>query len=308
MPDERRYLQTKFKKKTCNPKFEESFVFQVGALSNWLRAPLLQTTKTKGHAENQLQALLYLDHFCPDRSRCWHCHCCGQQTPLPQCKSTKVATHFSTNAASTMISAFLIYISLKASVSRTKSVFLQTLIFPFGTVEFEVCFLFSHQVSCKSMEERVLRMTVFDVDRHKKHQVIGHALYLLRAHVHDDNERVVIWRDLEREVSEVSSVSFRLIPDFGQWGPGLKSGLTWVGTRLKYLKVFIHSPNSCILATKIWKSCMMNCPGAERAPYAAIIFHSLQKCVGMVEMMRKSSKGFFHSWWHQQLKNSTAEK
>lgn len=29
MPDERRYLQTKPKKKICNPKFEERFVFQV---------------------------------------------------------------------------------------------------------------------------------------------------------------------------------------------------------------------------------------------------------------------------------------
>ena len=29
MPDERRYLQSKFRKKTCNPKFEESYVFQV---------------------------------------------------------------------------------------------------------------------------------------------------------------------------------------------------------------------------------------------------------------------------------------
>ena len=29
MPDERRYLQSKFKKKNCNPKFEESYVFQV---------------------------------------------------------------------------------------------------------------------------------------------------------------------------------------------------------------------------------------------------------------------------------------
>jgi hypothetical protein len=29
MPDERRYLQSKFKKKTNNPKFEESYVFQV---------------------------------------------------------------------------------------------------------------------------------------------------------------------------------------------------------------------------------------------------------------------------------------
>lgn len=29
LPDERRYLQSKFKKKASNPQFEESFVFQV---------------------------------------------------------------------------------------------------------------------------------------------------------------------------------------------------------------------------------------------------------------------------------------
>jgi hypothetical protein len=29
MPDERRYLQSKQKKKTCNPYFDETFVFQV---------------------------------------------------------------------------------------------------------------------------------------------------------------------------------------------------------------------------------------------------------------------------------------
>ncbi|XP_076365553.1 synaptotagmin-15-like [Tachypleus tridentatus] len=29
LPDDRRYLQTKVKKKTCNPKFEEQFIFQV---------------------------------------------------------------------------------------------------------------------------------------------------------------------------------------------------------------------------------------------------------------------------------------
>lgn len=29
MPDERRYLQTKFKKKTCNPVFDETYIFQV---------------------------------------------------------------------------------------------------------------------------------------------------------------------------------------------------------------------------------------------------------------------------------------
>lgn len=30
LPDERRYLQSKQKKKTCNPYFDETLVFQVG--------------------------------------------------------------------------------------------------------------------------------------------------------------------------------------------------------------------------------------------------------------------------------------
>lgn len=34
MPDERRTLQSKQKKKTCNPFFEETFVFQV-SISNY---------------------------------------------------------------------------------------------------------------------------------------------------------------------------------------------------------------------------------------------------------------------------------
>ncbi|XP_070182775.1 synaptotagmin-15-like [Littorina saxatilis] len=88
MPDERRYLQSKFRKKTCNPKFEESYVFQV-----------------------------------------------------------------------------------------------------------------SH----RAIEDRNLKFTVFDVDRHKRHNIIGHALYPLRDHDVECNERVVIWRDLEREVSEMTS-------------------------------------------------------------------------------------------------------
>ncbi|CAN7977194.1 unnamed protein product, partial [Ixodes persulcatus] len=31
LPDERRYQQTKFKKKTCNPVFDESYIFQSDA-------------------------------------------------------------------------------------------------------------------------------------------------------------------------------------------------------------------------------------------------------------------------------------
>ncbi|XP_045213417.1 synaptotagmin-15-like isoform X3 [Mercenaria mercenaria] len=88
MPDERRYLQSKFKKKTCSPKFEESYVFQV---------------------------------------------------------------------------------------------------------------------SNRNIGDRVLKLTVYDVDRQKKHHVIGHALYPLKDHDCESNERLVIWRDLEREVLETTS-------------------------------------------------------------------------------------------------------
>ncbi|KAI0212144.1 Synaptotagmin-15 [Lamellibrachia satsuma] len=61
------------------------------------------------------------------------------------------------------------------------------------------------QVSSKNIVERVLRLTIYDIDRHRRHNVIGHALYPLREHDYDNNERVVIWRDLEREVSESTS-------------------------------------------------------------------------------------------------------
>nr|XP_022315982.1 synaptotagmin-15-like isoform X2 [Crassostrea virginica]XP_022319655.1 synaptotagmin-15-like isoform X2 [Crassostrea virginica] len=88
MPDERRYLQSKFKKKTCNPKFEESFVFQV---------------------------------------------------------------------------------------------------------------------SYRSLQDRVLKITVYDVDRHRRHNVVGHALYPLKDHDAESNERLVMWRDLEREVTETTA-------------------------------------------------------------------------------------------------------
>ena len=59
-------------------------------------------------------------------------------------------------------------------------------------------------MSNKAIQERVLKLTMFDVDRHKRHHVLGHALYPLKEHDYESNERVVIWRDLEREVSEVS--------------------------------------------------------------------------------------------------------
>ena len=61
------------------------------------------------------------------------------------------------------------------------------------------------QISNKSMEERVLKFTVVDVDRNRRHQTIGYALYPLRDHMDGYDEPIVIWRDLEKEVAEVSS-------------------------------------------------------------------------------------------------------
>lgn len=69
--------------------------------------------------------------------------------------------------------------------------------------KFEESYVF--QVSHKSFDDRILKFTMFDVDRHKRHNVIGHALFPLKEYDFDNNVRMVIWRDLEKEVSESTS-------------------------------------------------------------------------------------------------------
>ncbi|XP_013399810.1 synaptotagmin-15 isoform X2 [Lingula anatina] len=64
---------------------------------------------------------------------------------------------------------------------------------------FEESYVF--QVSYKTIQDRTLKLTVFDVDRSKRHRSVGHALYPLKEHDCESNEQVVIWRDLEREVT-----------------------------------------------------------------------------------------------------------
>uniref|UniRef100_A0A0L8HDE2 C2 domain-containing protein n=1 Tax=Octopus bimaculoides TaxID=37653 RepID=A0A0L8HDE2_OCTBM len=66
--------------------------------------------------------------------------------------------------------------------------------------KFEESYIF--QVSHKSFDDRILKFTMFDVDRHRRHNVIGHALFPLKEYDCENNERMVIWRDLEKEVSE----------------------------------------------------------------------------------------------------------
>ena len=49
--------------------------------------------------------------------------------------------------------------------------------------------------------ERVLKFTVFDV--HKRQRIVGHATYPLQDH--NPEEAVYVWRDLERELTDVST-------------------------------------------------------------------------------------------------------
>ena len=50
-------------------------------------------------------------------------------------------------------------------------------------------------------KERVLKFTVFDV--HKRQRTVGHATYPLQDH--NPEEAVYVWRDLERELTDVST-------------------------------------------------------------------------------------------------------
>ncbi|XP_064077572.1 synaptotagmin-9-like [Macrobrachium nipponense] len=55
-------------------------------------------------------------------------------------------------------------------------------------------------ITAKELEERALKLTFFDVDRDKKHQVIGHVLFMLKDLAPWEGKRM-LRRDLEREVS-----------------------------------------------------------------------------------------------------------
>ena len=56
-------------------------------------------------------------------------------------------------------------------------------------------------------EERVLRFTVVDVDRNRRHHTIGYVLFPLTQQTLTSLDAVTVQRDLEREVVEVSDVT-----------------------------------------------------------------------------------------------------
>ncbi|XP_071953041.1 synaptotagmin-15-like [Antedon mediterranea] len=66
--------------------------------------------------------------------------------------------------------------------------------------KFDESFVF--QVTYKALQQRTLRLSVYDVDRSKRHKLIGHAMYALRELACEAHQKIVMWLDLEKEVSE----------------------------------------------------------------------------------------------------------
>ncbi|XP_005226589.2 synaptotagmin-15 isoform X3 [Bos taurus] len=64
---------------------------------------------------------------------------------------------------------------------------------------------FVFQVSSKSVNQRVLRFSVYHVDRQRKHQLLGQVLFPLKKETLVGNCRRVLWRDLEAESLEAPS-------------------------------------------------------------------------------------------------------
>ncbi|XP_054436474.1 synaptotagmin-15-like [Pteronotus mesoamericanus] len=69
--------------------------------------------------------------------------------------------------------------------------------------QFDEHFIF--QVSSKSITQRVLRFSVYHVDRQKKHQLLGQVLFPLKNETLAGDCRRIIWRDLEAESLEPPS-------------------------------------------------------------------------------------------------------
>nr|XP_003418614.1 synaptotagmin-15-like [Loxodonta africana] len=69
--------------------------------------------------------------------------------------------------------------------------------------QFDEHFIF--QVSSKNVVQRVLRFSVYHVDRQRKHQLLGQVLFPLKDETLEGDCRRIIWRDLEAENLEPPS-------------------------------------------------------------------------------------------------------
>ncbi|OQV14712.1 Synaptotagmin-15 [Hypsibius exemplaris] len=76
-----------------------------------------------------------------------------------------------------------------------------------GNPRFDECFVFS--VSSKCIMERVLKFSVFDIDRRKKHNLIGQAAYPLVDFDVNSDKHPTVFLDLDKEISEIPSSAGR---------------------------------------------------------------------------------------------------
>ncbi|XP_009999451.1 PREDICTED: synaptotagmin-15 [Chaetura pelagica] len=78
--------------------------------------------------------------------------------------------------------------------------------------QFDENFVF--QVSSRMLLQRTLKFLVYCVDKQKKHHLLGQVIFPLKNETLTDDNKVVIWRDLEKEnlepPSEYGNVQFSL--------------------------------------------------------------------------------------------------
>ncbi|NXC66941.1 SYT15 protein, partial [Anhinga anhinga] len=69
--------------------------------------------------------------------------------------------------------------------------------------QFDESFVF--QVSSKMLLQRTLKFLVYHVDKQKKHHLLGQVIFPLKNETLTDDNKLVIWRDLEKENLEPPS-------------------------------------------------------------------------------------------------------
>ncbi|XP_040176682.1 synaptotagmin-15-like isoform X2 [Rana temporaria] len=103
--------------------------------------------------------------------------------------------HFNSDSCNPFVKMHLLPDERRSLQSKTKRKTLNP--------QFDENFVF--QVSGKTLRQRILRFSVYHVDKIKKHHLLGQVLFPLKNENLTDDGKLVIWRDLEQESSEPPS-------------------------------------------------------------------------------------------------------
>ncbi|XP_077310991.1 synaptotagmin-15-like isoform X1 [Lithobates pipiens] len=103
--------------------------------------------------------------------------------------------HFNSDSCNPFVKMHLLPDERRSLQSKTKRKTLNP--------QFDENFVF--QVSGKTLRQRILRFSVYHVDKIKKHHLLGQVLFPLKNENLADDGKLVIWRDLEQESSEPPS-------------------------------------------------------------------------------------------------------